>query len=99
MTDYALLIARKTKAAGFPLPEELDPANITDPKQIGVLRQLAPLMEDWAEAVKKRAWELAVKEGWDIPGFKKAHVNTKRVIQSAEAAWGLLKKNTATRFP
>jgi superfamily II DNA or RNA helicase len=87
----AFLIAAKC-GPGITLPADTDPITGGDtPESLAVLLQIAPVMEDWADQVKKRALELSLNEGWELPGYKLTERSTPRAITSALQAYEAVK--------
>lgn len=96
LAEKALEAAKKyAETDPFPLPEKVHGSDITDPVEIADLLRTAIVLEKWAKGVRKRANEIAVEEGWDLPGFNKIEIKTKTKCESVSGAWALMKK----KFP
>lgn len=93
LADKALVIAKKyseEKDEPFPIPETVSGDLHEEPQKIADLLQLARLLKGWSDGVWAQARVLAFEEGWDIPGFKKIEVKTKRTISNPAAAFDLI---------
>jgi hypothetical protein len=91
LAEKALLIANRY-TEGFKLPKNtanLD--DIDDPTTLALLLKLAPIMESWAEGVKKYALDKALNEGWELPGYRLTERKTPRAITSALLAYEAVK--------
>jgi len=71
------------------LPAIVDPAQITQPDQMALALQLAPVLTAWAESVRAHALEM-VQNGQEIPGFELRHRSGQRVIKDLVAVWDIL---------
>jgi hypothetical protein len=71
------------------LPSMLDPAQITEPKQMALALQLAPVLLAWADAVKAQALDM-VRNGLEIPGYELKHRTGRRVIKELVAVWDII---------
>lgn len=91
LAEKALLIANRY-TEGFKLPKNTAHIeDIDDPTTLAMLLKLAPIMESWAEGVKKYAMSKALEEGWEIPGYRLTERKTPRVITSALVAYESVK--------
>lgn len=91
LAEKALLVADRY-TQGFKLPKgggSLEDMN--DPASLSLLLKLAPIMESWAEGVKKQALERALNDGWEIPGFRLTERKTPRSITSVLGAYEAVK--------
>lgn len=85
----ALLVAPTVELeSAFAVPPHLDPKTMEDPNTVSQARKIADLLENWIEAVKARATELA-KEGVDIPGWRLMSKSVPREITNPGAALGI----------
>jgi len=71
------------------LPAILDPAQITQPDQMAMALQLAPVLTAWAESVRAHALEM-VQNGQEIPGYELRHRSGQRVIKELVAVWDII---------
>jgi hypothetical protein len=71
------------------LPAMLDPAQITEPKQMALALRLAPVLLAWADAVKAQALDM-VRNGLEIPGYELKHRTGRRVIKELAAVWDIV---------
>ncbi len=71
------------------LPASLDPAQITQPEQMAMALQLAPVLSAWAESVRAHALAM-VQGGQEIPGYEIRHRSGQRVIKELTAVWDIL---------
>lgn len=90
LAKKALLIANKYPETGFEIPDDIT-GNSTDPKELAQLLKLAPIMESWAENIKKLSLSKAMEEGWELPGFRLQERKTPRAITSALQAYEAVK--------
>jgi Protein of unknown function (DUF2800) len=94
-TECPALAAKHLKVAakvggGLPIPESLQVSK-DRPEDIAHILRLAPLLIAWATAQKKKALELTLKEGIEIPGFVRLSRKTDRSVKSVLGAWEALK--------
>lgn len=96
LAEKALLIAKKYQGETgeaedpFEIPEKVSGSAHENPEEVAKLLQVARLLKSWSDEVWGQARMLAFEEGWDIPGFKKIEVKTKRQISAPAAAYSLL---------
>ena len=90
LAKKALLIASKYPETGFPVPEEITGVD-GGVEDLSMLLSLAPIMESWAEGIRKLALEKALKEGWELPGFRLQEKKSARSITSALLAYEAIK--------
>jgi superfamily II DNA or RNA helicase len=90
LAKKALLIANKYPETGFVVPEEIT-GDAANPEELAQLLKLAPIMESWAEGVKKMALSKALEEGWELPGYRLQERKTPRTITSALQAYDSVK--------
>lgn len=93
LAEKALVIAKKYSAENnepFPIPDIVTGDSHETPEKVAELLQLARLLKGWSDGVWAQARVLAFEEGWDIPGFKKIEVKTKRTISNTAAAFDLI---------
>jgi superfamily II DNA or RNA helicase len=90
LAKKALLIAKKYPETGFPIPEDItgDNASASD---LAALLKLAPIMESWAEGIKKLALSKSLEEGWELPGYRLQERKSPRAITSALQAYEAVK--------
>ena len=69
------------------LLEKLDPALIDDPAIIGQMKSVAQIVESWGKAVNKKALELAVSKGEEIPGYNLYYRNPSTKIDDPQKAY------------
>ena len=94
LAKKALLIANKYPKTGFEIPADItgDSAN---PIELAQLLKLAPIMEKWAEGIRKLAVSKAVTEGWELPGYRVQERKTARSITSALHAYNAIKDSVS----
>lgn len=78
-------------AANIASLPEMHGSNINDPEIIAELLDLAPILTKAVSGWKKRADEMAFKDGVEIPGYKVEERSGRRSITSALAAYGVIK--------
>jgi hypothetical protein len=71
------------------LPAILDPSQITQPDQMALALQLAPVLTAWAESVRAHALEM-VQGGQEIPGYELRYRSGQRVIKELVAVWDII---------
>lgn len=85
------VMSKSILAAAMMRPELRVPNSIlvdkNHPQDIADLLRLAPIMEKCAETIRKRAIQLNLEEGLEIPGFKRIERSTPRTITSVLGAW------------
>lgn len=91
LAQKALLIASRYEKDGFEVPEEVHGSNTTDPEDMAKLLKLAPIMEAWASGVRKAALDMSVRDGLDIPGYRRTERSGARKITSALNAYEAIK--------
>lgn len=73
LADKLLPIAKKYSSSvddfEIALLDKMDPALIDDPAIIGKMKSVAQIVDKWGDAVNKRALQMAVEEGTEIPGY------------------------------
>lgn len=86
---FALPIATRyqQKHAELSLPEQYDPALITDPEQMSRAMAVAQVMEKWSESVKFHALKLRQESGKDIPGYDYRSREGRKKIVAPVQAW------------
>ena len=70
LANKVLTIAQRYQEDGLPIPESVHGSEQDDPVKVAALMSLVPIMESWANGVRKRATEMAVDQGMELPGFK-----------------------------
>lgn len=90
LAKKALLIANKYPETGFPIPQDITGAEASA-EDLAALLKLAPIMESWAEGIKKLALSKALEEGWELPGYRLQERKTPRSITSALQAYEAIK--------
>ena len=95
LSEKALLVAQKYAGESesddpFDIPSDVSGDAHDDPVEIAKLLQVARILKGWSDGVWEQARSLAFEEGWDIPGFKKLEVKSRRVISSPAGAYKLL---------
>ena len=63
------------------------PSEITSPKVLGQMMNVAQVVEKWAKAAKEQAVKLAVDEGEVIPGYDLSFRNSQGKIHDSQAAF------------
>jgi uncharacterized protein DUF2800 len=94
-TECPALAAKHLKAAkklgtGLPIPDSLQVSK-DRPQDIAHILRLCPLLEAWAKAQRKKALDLSLKDGVDIPGFVRLTRKTDRAVKSVTGAWEAVK--------
>ncbi len=97
LAEKALLIAKRYDTEGLPIPDSVRGSDQDDPKKIADLLTLVPILESWASGVRKRATELAVDQGVELPGFKVIEMTKPRTITSALGAYEAVKDSVELR--
>lgn len=90
LAKKALLIASKYPDIGFPIPNDILGVGATA-EELSFLLNLAPVMESWAEGVRKLALEKSLHEGWELPGFRLTEKKSPRSVTSALLAYDAVK--------
>ena len=97
LADKLLPIAKKYSSASedfeVSLMEKMDPALIDDPKIIGMMKSVAQIVDKWGDAVNKRALEMAVEQGEEIPGYSLHYRSPSTKIKDPQAAFDALSKH------
>jgi hypothetical protein len=88
LASKALAIVEKLPDA-LELPTVFNPREITQPDQMALALRLAPVLIEWAEAVKAHALEM-VRGGEEIPGYELKHRSGRRVIKELESVWDIV---------
>ncbi|MDD3276921.1 MAG: DUF2800 domain-containing protein [Kiritimatiellales bacterium] len=88
LASKALAIVEKLPDA-LELPAVFNPQEITQPAQMALALKLAPVLIDWAEAVKAHALEM-VRGGEEIPGYELKHRSGRRVIKELSSVWEIV---------
>lgn len=97
LAEKALLIAKRYDTEGLPIPESVRGSDQDDPAKIADLLTLVPIIESWASGVRKRATEVAVDQGVELPGFKVVEMTKPRTITSALGAYEAVKDSVELR--
>jgi hypothetical protein len=71
--------------------ETWHPSEVTDPRQMGQMMDIARVVECWAESVKFHARKRMVEDGWSVPGYELAKRSGKTIkdVNAVYAASGL----------
>jgi hypothetical protein len=96
LAKKALLIASKYPDIGFPIPNDILGADASA-EELSSLLSLAPVMESWAEGIRKLALEKSLKEGWELPGFRLQEKKSPRSVTSALLAYDAVKDTVAIK--
>lgn len=93
LRDELLPLAKKYDNSNYAvtLLEKYSPDNVDDPNILGKMLEVAPVMEAWSAAAKKRALEIAVETGDQIPGFEVRFKNPRATIKDTQKAYDALK--------
>ncbi len=95
LADELLPLARKYDSSSedfkLALWQNADPALVTDPTTLSKMKRVAQVVDNWKKAVDKRALELAVEEGLEIPGFNLYYRNPTMKIEDAIKAFESIK--------
>ncbi|MBP7830997.1 MAG: DUF2800 domain-containing protein [Kiritimatiellae bacterium] len=86
LREKALTVYQGYAEDALPIPAEFHPSNIADPRQMAVALQLAPVLEKWAESVRKHAMDM-VKGGAEIPGYELRFRTGKRTVRDVVEVW------------
>jgi RecB family exonuclease len=92
LANKALLIAQRYDRDGLAIPESVHGSEQNDPDAVAKLLTLVPIIESWAAGVRKRATEMAVEQGVELPGFKVIETKRARSITSGLGAWEAVKE-------
>jgi len=87
----ATAISTRFNPTELVIPDELTPENINDPRIVAQGLVIAPIMEKWCSQMKKRALQLRLEEGVEIPGFDLCERASAFSITDAAAAWAAVK--------
>lgn len=91
LADELLPLARKYDSSSedfkLALWQNADPALVTDPTTLSKMKRVAQVVDNWKKAVDKRALELAVEEGLEIPGYNLYYRNPTMKIDDAIEAF------------
>jgi len=93
LASKALAVVEKLPDS-LELPAVLDPQAITQPDQMALALKLAPVLIEWADAIKAHALEM-VRGGEEIPGYELKHRSGRRVIKELSAVWDIVRKSFA----
>jgi hypothetical protein len=88
LTAKAMIVAEKLPER-LALPAVMDPLQIAEPDQMALALRLAPVLIEWADAVKAQALEM-VRGGEEIPGYELKHRSGRRVIKELESVWDIV---------
>lgn len=77
------------KGAGMEVPSILDPAAITDPRQLAQCLTLVPSIAAWCDAIKAAALD-RTRNGEVLPGYELAHRSGKRMVKDLLPCWEVL---------
>lgn len=77
------------------IPDNMDPAAMTDAVRINLGVKLAKVLEPWVEAMKERARDFC-NEGYELADFKTAPVAGSRSITDAQIAYLIAQKYGVT---
>ncbi|QHI70487.1 DUF2800 domain-containing protein [Tichowtungia aerotolerans] len=88
LTAKAMMVVEKLPER-LELPAVMDPLEIAEPDQMALALRLAPVLVEWAKAVKAHALEM-VRNGQEIPGYQLKHRSGRRVIKQLEAVWDIV---------
>ena len=94
------LAKRYAERKEFALPAELDPALVTDPKQMGTLLNIAIVMEKWVESARMHAKQMRVESGIEIEGWTVTEQQGKLSVLDVNSAYSrfLARGGTHTEF-
>lgn len=91
LAEKLLPIAKKYTSSAddfeVALMDKMDPALIDDPATISKMKSVATILDKWADAVNKKALEMAVEEGKEIPGYKLHFRSPSTKIADTQAAY------------
>jgi hypothetical protein len=73
------------------LPDEIDPKLVEEPENLAKLMEILPVIERWCGSLKKRAKDLVIEEGVELPGYEIAHRAARKSITNGAAAWEVVK--------
>jgi hypothetical protein len=92
LRDQLLPIAKKHDGNNFAIDllKKYSPDLVDDPEILGKMMEVAPVMESWSTAVKKRALQIAVETGEEIPGYEVRFRNPTSKIDDAQTAYEVL---------
>lgn len=75
--------------AGLVIPDEIQPANVSDPALMGRMLEVAAIIKPWCEAVRSHATEMALS-GQPIPGYHIGYISGKRGVASPSEVFAAL---------
>lgn len=81
-----LAVAKQTDSSLPDIPQLSDVKSLTDPRMLGQVLDLVPMIEDWAKQVRSHALDMA-RQGVDIEGYHLATRNAARTIKDVLLAW------------
>ena len=94
LADKMLPIAKKYASTvedfEITLMDNLNPAEVSDPKVVGKMKAVASVVEKWAAAVNDRAIQMADEEGAVIPGYNLNYRSPVMKIDNPEDAYEAL---------
>jgi len=91
LTAKAMMVFEKLPER-LELPAVMDPLEIAEPDQMALALRLAPVLIEWADAVKSHALEM-VRGGQEVPGYELKHRSGRRVIKELESVWDIVREN------
>ena len=95
LANELLPLARKYDSSSedfkLALWENADPALVTDPETLSKMKRVAQVVDNWKKAVDRRALDLAVEEGLEIPGYNLYYRNPTMKIDDAIKAFESIK--------
>jgi hypothetical protein len=91
--EQLLPLAKKYDTNNFAvaLLEKYSPDTVDDPNILSRMLEVAPVMEAWAAAAKKRALEVATETGDQIPGYEVRYKSPRAIINDTQKAYETLK--------
>jgi hypothetical protein len=91
LAEKLLPIAKKYTSSAddfeVALMDKMDPALVDDPATIGKMKSVATILDKWADAVNKKALQMAVEDGKEIPGYKLHFRAPSTKISDTQAAY------------
>ena len=92
LKDQLLPLAKKYDSNNFAIDllKKYSPDTVEDPAILGRMLEVAPVMEAWAQAAKKKALEVAVETGEEIPGYEVRYRNPSTKIKDTQKAYEIL---------
>ena len=95
LANELLPLARKYDSSSddfkLALWQNADPALVTDPETLSKMKRVAQVVDNWKKAVDRRALDLAVEEGLEIPGYNLYYRNPTMKIDDAIKAFESIK--------